>query len=413
MNPIGDGARQEFPKDSSNDGTLLLPLLLALLRRKWLVVSIVFAAGLLSIIYALCLPSVYRATARVLPPESGASSSSRMLIPADSALSGLLGGLLGEGAASELYVGIMRSRSVADMLIEQFKLRDVYGTESREATYEALKNHTEVQIAEETGIILISVMGEDPKLAAGMANAYVRALGEINRTMNRTSGSRQRAFLESRLEKVQKDLQVAEERLRAFQEQHGLFAVEAQARVAIEAAATIKGEIIAAQTELAVLREFATEKQNEAVMLKSKISELLEQLARIETGAAEGEDKAGGYFIPFSRLPELGMQLAALLRETKTHEEVLKLLTAQHEIAKIEEAKDVNTVQVLDYAGVPDRTSGPARRVIVILATALGLIVACVLAVVLAYVDWLRSERAELYAEIVERLRFWTRLTGA
>ena len=399
-----EGENQSRRPDATEGGDLVAEILLMVVRRKRIIVGVTLAFALLSVIYSLFLPNIYTATARVLPPESSTPSAARSVLQPDSVFGGLIGSFLSEGSPSELYVGILRSRTVADALLKRFDLRKRYGTESETATYETLRQRTDVEIAD-TGIIRISVDSKDPKLAADMANAYVEALARTSRSVGTTSGSRQRAFLEKRLDKVKQDLNAAEARLQTFQEKHGLVAIDAQARAAIEGAARLKGELIAAQTELAVLRQFATEKQNETVMLRSRIAELEKQLTRIETG--DPEDDSSAYFIPFSRLPGLGMRLAGLLREAKTQEEVLKLLTVQHELAKMEEAKDISTVQVLDRAVVPDKKSGPARRVIVMLLTFAGGCVALLLAGLLEYAAWLRQQRPEQYSEMLGGLWPW------
>jgi len=219
------------------------------------------------------------------------------------------------------------------------------------------------------------------------------------------------------MKKVMEDLSRAEIELKAFQEKHRLVAIGEQARVAIEGAAKIKGEIIASETELEVLKEFGTEKQREAIMLKSKIAELGKQLAKIETGNQEkGKANDGNkheenpdFHIPFKELPELGMQLARLTREAKIQEKVFELLTSQFEMAKIEEAKDMNTVQFLDRAFPPDQRSSPRRTVIVILSTVVAFFFAVFFSFVLEYVDRIKREEPERYNQLRKGLMGWRR----
>jgi uncharacterized protein involved in exopolysaccharide biosynthesis len=182
--------------------------------------------------------------------------------------------------------------------------------------------------------------------------------------------------------------------------------IDAQARAAIEGAASIKGEIIAAQIELEVLKQFGTERQNEAVMLKSKIVELQKQLAKIESGDSVNESPNDNVYITFKELPALGMELARLMRAAKIQEEVFKLITTQYEIAKIEEAKDLTTVQVLDRAVPPDRKIRPKRRLIVIIATVAGFFLAAFLAFFMEFVNRIKSQNPERYQQLVQSLRF-------
>lgn len=155
-----------------------------------------------------------------------------------------------------------------------------------------------------------------------------------------------------------------------------------------------------------MLKEFGTERQNEAIMLKAKIAELQSQLVRIEKGNPGKGDS--NFYLPFNELPALGMRLARLMREAKIQENVFELLTGQYELAKIEEAKDVNTIQVLDPAVPPDKKSRPKRRLIVIITTFMGFFFAVLLVFFREYVERIKLEDKERYEQLRQGLRFWT-----
>jgi uncharacterized protein involved in exopolysaccharide biosynthesis len=405
------------PYPDSEDEIKLTDLLLVLLRRKKFIVMCVSAVILVSVTVSLSLPFVYTATARILPPQESGSAAQSLFSQASGAIGGLAGVFVSGKTTSDLYVGIMGSHAVADILIDRFNLKEYYKSRYKSDLYKILSGITKISVDRKTQIISISVDDKDPERAADMANAYVEALDQINRKLNSTEGHRKRVFLENRMKKVMEDLSRAEIELKAFQEKHRLVAIGEQARVAIEGAAKIKGEIIASETELEVLKEFGTEKQREAIMLKSKIAELGKQLAKIETGNQEkGKANDGNkheenpdFHIPFKELPELGMQLARLTREAKIQEKVFELLTSQFEMAKIEEAKDMNTVQFLDRAFPPDQRSSPRRTVIVILSTVVAFFFAVFFSFVLEYVDRIKREEPERYNQLRKGLMGWRR----
>ena len=386
------------------DDINLLDLFLVLLRRKIMIIGFVFIAAACTIGYSLLMPNMYTATSRILPPQESRSGLSGILSEAGGAFGGLAGSLISTKSPADVLLGILQSRTVAVMLNEEFKLKELYQLETLEKTFERLKGRTRLVIASDTQIISVAVEDEDPQRAADMANAYVAALDKVNRTVNVTEGGRKRRFLEERLTDVKEDLVRAETNLKTFQERHKLIAIDAQAKAAIESAAKIRGEIIVAETELEVLKQFGTEKQNEAIMLKSKIAELKNQLRRIESGTPEKEDNDP--MVSFRELPALGLQLARLLREAKIQEEVFKLITTQYELAKIEEAKDVNTIQVLDRAEPPDRKSGPRRSLIVILATIVASLMAVFLAFFLEFLSRLKEKDPQRYDQLVSHIRF-------
>jgi len=412
-----DQINQQTPPDDIEDEINLTDLVLVLLKWKRMIVLLVFATIIASVIYSSLIPKTYTATARILPPQKGESGLSGIL-SGGGAFEGLGLSLLGGKSSADVYAGILESRTVADILIKRFNLYEVYRQKIADHLYKALAGRTSIQVSRKTQIISVSVDDGDPVRAAELANGYVEALDQVNRNVNISEGHRKRVFLEDRAEKVKKDLVVAETSLKEFQEKYKIIAIDEQAKAAIEGAGRIKGEIIVAQTELEVLKQFGTERQNEAIMLKSKIAELENQLARIEKGKPDKilgqENKATSkenpdFYIPFSELPELGMQLARLIREAKVQAKVFELITSQYELAKIEEAKDMNTIQVLDRAVPPEWKSKPKRSVIVIVSTLTVFFLAIFLAFFLEYVDRLRKNDPERYQQLSAGFRLWRR----
>jgi len=334
----------------------------------------------LSIVVSLLLPKTYVATTSVLPPQETNVGVASLLGMADNQVGGLAASLVGQHPPASLYVGILKSRSVADALNEKFDLKNLYDFDYIEDVYLELAERATIEISKKDQLVLVSVRDRDPQRAADMANTYVELLDQINRRLIITEGKRKRLFLEDRLKEVRADLEKAEMELKAFQEKHHLVSIEEQAKATIEGAAEIKGQIIAAQTELEVLKQFGTERQREAVMLNARIKELQNQLAAIGKGEKSGNKASDSYatvqpsdfYLSFEDLPRLGLQLMRLTREAKLQEKLYELITAQYEIARIEEAKDVDTVQVLDRAVPPEKKYSPKRTRIVLVSTFLA-----------------------------------------
>jgi uncharacterized protein involved in exopolysaccharide biosynthesis len=400
MNKTDPPEKIGYPDDEIN----LLNLLLVVLKRKKMIIIVTFVATALAIVFSLLTPDMYTATARILPPRESNVGGAGLQSPGLGALNLLSGNLIGGSSAADLYIGILESRTVADRLIKKFNLKKLYDLESMVNTYLQLAERSAIELSSETHIISISVEDEDAKRAADIANTYVEFLDHINRTVNTSEAHRKRVFLEKRITEAKEDLLKAEEDLRAFQEKHKVVSIEAQARATIEGAAQLKGQLIAAQTELEVLKQFGTERQNEAVMLKTKISELKNQIAKIELGSPlKDEDYA---YIPFKVLPSLGMELGRLVRDVKIQAEIFTLVTNQYEMAEIEEAKDINTIQVLDLAVPPDKISGPNRKLIVLLAAGGGFFLCVFLAFFFEFLDRLRTDDPERYRVLVRSLWF-------
>lgn len=354
----------------------------ALSKHRKFIGIVVGCIFLLSVLVSLLLPKMYMATARILPPRETSPSFASLISDTDSPISGLAQKLLNQQTPATLYVGIMKSRTVADALNKKFKLNELYNRKYIEDVYTELNERSTIRVSPKDQIISVTVMDRDPQRAADIANSYVDTLDQINRRLNTTEGQRKLALLEERLKEVSSDLEEAENALKDFQERYHLVAIEEQAKVTIEGAAEIKAQIIAAQTELNVLKEFGTERTNEAILLRAKIEALQEQLAFIEEGTKKNAEpmelknpqQSPNFYIPFGDLPGLGMKLMRLTREAKIQGKVFELLTTQYEIARIDEAKFGNTIQVLDRAVAPEKKCSPKRIRIVMESTFLSLI---------------------------------------
>jgi hypothetical protein len=71
-------------------------------------------------------------------------------------------------------------------------------------------------------------------------------------------------------------------------------------------------------------------------------------------------------------LPLLGVAYADLYRRMQIQETVYETLTQQFELAKVQEAKEIPSVKVLDSANVPEHKSYPPRLFIMLLCTFVG-----------------------------------------
>lgn len=401
--------------NAGGDDISLIDYIALLLRHKKMISAVTGAAFILSVLVSLLLPVRYTGTVHILPPQDNGGFPGDLLNQADNLFGNLLAGLKKGKVSAELYAGILQSRTVADALVAKFNLKKLYDFDYIEDVYKKLDERTTIQIDNKSRIISISVEDHDRLRAADMANAYAEALDSINRSISATEGQKKRQFLESRLTAVKKDLEHAENALKAFQEEHHLIEPKDQAAASIEMAAKIKGEIIAAQTELKILRQFGTEKQNEAVMLKAQIAGLEQQLSIIEAGSSAEKNKAQSQtgdthelFIPIGDMPQLGLQLSRLSREAKVQEKVFELVTTQFEIAKMEEARDMPVVQVLDRALPPEKKSYPRRMSMVLLNTFTFFIIAVVLALAVDFAQRFRQARPDQYSALKAHFHYKT-----
>jgi len=358
-----------------------------LLRRT--VIALVVNFGLVFLI-----PVQYESTVRIMPPEQSGSEAAMFAALAGRALGGeALGGLaaslLGTHNSGALFVDLLRSGSVTGNLIDRFKLQSVYNTRYHVDAAKKLGRRTAIVQDKKSGVISLTVTDTDPRRARDMAQAY---LDELNVLVNRTSTSsahQERVFIERRLDAVRRDLDRAQLAMSEFSSTHTTIDIREQTRATVEAAAKLQAEMIVTRGELQSLEQMYGDQnvrvraaQARLANLKSEIGKLggssaeltadTDSVAHDGTSAAEPEPAS---YPPLRQLPRLAVPFANLYRNVRVQENIFELLTQQYEVARIQEAKDVPVVNIIDAPGIPEKKSFPPRKLTTLILTMLVLAV--------------------------------------
>jgi tyrosine-protein kinase Etk/Wzc len=361
-------------------------------RHRWLIGGLCLIALVATLVVSISMPKVYESTATVLAPKEGAGSG---LLGGLAAASGLLQQVPGLSMPSltsnrDMLVSIVKSRTVARAVVERFRLQERYRARYFEDAIKGLQDATDIKVSKE-GVISVTVEDIDPQVAAQMANFYVEQLDRLVTQYGTGQAGRERGFVTEQLARAKTDLEAAEEALRRFQERNRAIVLQDQTRVAIEGAARLKGEIMAAEVQRQVMGNFATEANPEMVALRRRIEEMKRQLGQMQYGdgsriqaPAPGRDQRD-FTVPFPKVPEVGLELARLTRDVKVQETLVTLLTQQVEQARMAEARDLPQVQVLDRAVPAERHSKPRLRLNLALAGVTSLFAGIFLAFFLEY----------------------------
>jgi capsule polysaccharide export protein KpsE/RkpR len=253
----------------------------------------------------------------------------------------------------------------------------VYGIRLSENARKRLAENTSISEDRKSGIITVTVTDRSPQRAAGMAGAYVEELDRLVAELTTSAAHRERVFIEERLKAVKQDLDAAAKEFSQFASKNAAIDIKEQGKAMVEAAATLQGHLIAAQSELKGLEQIFTDNNVRVRAVKARVGELQRQLEKLggkETNASTGASQEAEPLYPSIRkLPLLGVTYADLYRRTKIQEVVYETLTQQYELAKVQEAKEIPTVKVLDAANVPEKKSFPPRPLIMFLGTFLSL----------------------------------------
>jgi capsule polysaccharide export protein KpsE/RkpR len=334
----------------------------------------------LSVIIAFLAPKRFESTTRLMPPDQMNSGMAMLAAAASRAgstlgsLGGGIGGdLLGVKSSGALFVGIVQSRTVEDDLIGKFNLQRVYGDRYRQDARRDLDKHTDVSEDRKSGIITIRVTDKDPKRAAALAQEYVAELNRVVTQLNTSSAHRERVFLEERLVEVRQDLDSAEKEFSEFASKNTAIDIPSQGKAMIEAAATLEGQWIAAQTELESLKQMYADSNVRVRATQARVEELRRQLEKLggkydAAPAPSGPDSQTMY-PSIRKLPLLGVNYADLFRKTKIQEAIYETLTQEFELAKVQEAKETPSVKVLDPPDVPEKKSFPPRLLVILFGT--------------------------------------------
>ena len=410
--------------------------------RRWFFFRAVAAGLIVSTLVAFLIPKSYTSTTQLMPPDpqstSGMAMMAAMAAKAGAGLGAVAGDLLGLKSSGALFIGVLRSQTSQDRLIEQFDLKKIYSASLVMDARRKLDENTSISEDRKSGIITISVTDHSPQRAAALAGAYVDQLNTLVSELSTSSAHREREFLEERLKVAKRDLDDASNQLAQFSSKNNTLDIQQEGKAMLDAAGSIAGEMIAAQSQLEGLRQIYTDNNSRVRSFNARVAELRKQLEKLggtqgngatgtnSTGASTDQAgdpstaKAGGG-LPYptiKSLPLLGAKYADFYRRAKIQETVYELLTEQYELAKVQEAKETPSVKVLDPAKIPEKKSFPPRLVIMFLGTFLAFAVSVVW--VLGSARWQEADpqdpRKVLVQEVAGALRAripWAHSNGA
>ena len=351
------------------------------------VIAAVVGAGL-----AMLLPKSYTAHATMLAPGSQAQSGSAAALAALGSLGGLVGGAASK-SPDELYVALLKSDSVERALAERFDLKTRYNVKNLEGLRKAMPDYIKISSDKKSGLIMVDVDDEEPKFAADLANAHV---GEVTKVLGRLAVSEaqlRRIFFQKQMDETKENLIKAEQSLRTVQEKSGVIVLDKQAEALITSAAQLRAMIAEREVQMKVLRTSATDQNPDVMRLNSELRAMRAELARMEsrTGGADGS----AVDIPVGKLPEAGIEYVRARRELKLQETLLEAMVRQLESAKLDEAKEGQSLQQVDIALPPDQKSKPSRLLITLGAALAALLLSTLYVVTRRYGVWSREQFPE------------------
>jgi len=305
----------------------------------------VAAVALVSTGVSLLLPKWYTAESTILPPteSAGEGLDPTSALIENNALGRL--GLFSSSTPSDVYVEILKSRTLRESLIQAFDLERLYHLKGMDRTGKELGQHVKVG-STPIGVVSVRVEDRDPQRAADMANHLVADLDRFNRESVNTRAKHTREFLEKRLTEIRASLTHAESTLTAYEQKNKVVASSEQSAVSSMAS------VISQKLNLEVQRSY----------LMSYTREGSAPLREVEAEIAAMDRELG-------KLPSLKQEGSRLALDAEIQRRVFTLVTARYEETRVQEARDTPTLTVLDPARAPEIRSRPRRTIIVLAST--------------------------------------------
>ncbi|MGK5094028.1 GNVR domain-containing protein [Deltaproteobacteria bacterium TL4] len=265
-----------------------------------------------------------------------------------------------------------------------------------------------VSVSQKRGLYSIEITWKDPHIAALIANEHIDELEHFLLKNQITTTKKSRVFIESQLQKTEKYLTEAEDALKNFSKQYGIFRVEDQAALLTQTIGRVKGEIALGEVEMEVLKKLNPPGSPQIELAQIRLDALRMRLKKLEKGDGSSDELRENYTdIPLKDLSELGLSYNRLQRELTIQQEIYKMLRTQLETTKIEESKELNSIQVIDRAIPAGFPSKPNKKLIIVLGGGASLFFAVFLVFFLEFVKSIRKEnqkrKSQLTHDISER----------
>ena len=337
----------------TDDEISLLDLLQTIVDNLRLLVLGPIAMGITGFGIAFLIPPTYTAKTQFIPPQQQQSAAASMLASLGN-LGGLAGAVGGIKNPADQYLAYMKSVTLQDTLIDRFKLLKRY--EAKTKTEARLELRENVRTASgKDGLISVEVDDKDPNFAAELANAHVEELGKLLTKLATTEAQQRRLFFEKQLKQAKDKLVHSEIALKATGVSGSV--LKSNPASAVASVAVLQAAVTSQEVKLGAMRGYMTETAPDFKQALNELTNLKIQLGKQEkdTPATGGKDTSQGDYI-------------TKYREFKYHETLFELFSKQFELAKVDEAREGATIQVLDIAEPPEKKSKPNKAFIAIVS---------------------------------------------
>jgi tyrosine-protein kinase Etk/Wzc len=332
--------------------------------RKFLLINLIIIISI-SLIISFLIPNTYRATSTIILPKEDKILGGQLtgLISAASSLGGgLLGGASG---ASDQIMGILKSRTLLKSVVDRFDLFKYYSVKDKnyDKVIKAFNDDISCDL-NENEMIEISAIHEIPDTSAAIVNFMVKLVDTINTKINIQQAQNNRIFIELRYQKNVEDLALAEDSMKKFQQEYGIFAVPEQLEIAIKAAGEMEAQVIQQELKLSTLKSQLGENSPLVINIQDQVNTIKNKLKEISS--ADKLSTKSIVMFPFKKVPQMAESYFRLYRQIQIQGKIMEVILPLYEKAKIDEQKSIPSVLVLDKATPPQLKYQPKRAFVIL-----------------------------------------------
>jgi uncharacterized protein involved in exopolysaccharide biosynthesis len=363
-----------YSREQIDDEINLIDLIYPVYKRWKFLVIFCFLVVLATAALTWRSPKVYEARAVILPETSAISSGSELKAVFMEQF-GIAGIGDSTGTPSEIFEAIIKSSELARKVLERYDYFSIAGVKKsdEESVVKSFADNIEVSKDRSAPTLSVSLQDNDPVSAADLVNSYIIALDAYNRDNTVTSARRLRIYIEERLNASNQELEQAQQELREFQEENRAISISKQADATLEVLSEMEAQRVNLEVEMAAKESFYKGPHMEIEQLKAQMEALQKNIDQL-TYSTESEvpielDKGKvEFYIPLKKIPALNFDESRLLLKVKAKTGVVTMLTTQLEQAKLDETKDMPTINVLEWAVPPEFPIKPKLKLNIVLS---------------------------------------------
>ena len=337
----------------------LMPILLPLVQAKIIVIGFPVVILFLVLMHGIFSTPYYTASTRILPPQYNQNTIGRGLVTMGGE-SALGNSALNLKNPTDLFVGILRSRTILDGVITDNDLIKHYEAKDIDSARGKLASRTGIESGKD-GIVEISVEDSSAELAAQLANSYVKELQTFSGELAKREGGRRTEFFNNALNRARQSLNEADERLRQVESKTGFTRLRGQDEAIVSGVRDLRSQLAEKEVQLRTLMSYSTESNPDVKLLKNEIANLNSKIQEV-SGLPNTLNKTPGpsnTAVTLAQVPDALMLHSQRKRDVEYWVNIVTILGQYTELGKMDETRDFSLFQVLDVAVPPLDNSRP------------------------------------------------------